>query len=62
MLLRKSHPKPVGMAQRLHEKNEITGKVLPSKGSHRRKYIAAIVENGKEYFLHATKGWRAVKV
>jgi hypothetical protein len=62
MRLRKEHVIPPHLdAQRIIEKRDMTDNSggIPKKGSHRRKYIAAVQKDGKEYFLHATKGWRA---
>lgn len=48
-------------------KHKRTGWLVPrgtkcgSKGSMNRRIIARHVEGGKEYRLHATKGYRAMK-
>lgn len=36
--------------------------VLPKKGTTDRRIIRRYVKDGREHYLHATKGWRSRRV
>lgn len=37
-------------------------RVLPAKGTTDRRIIKVIIKDGREHYLHATKGWRSRRV
>jgi len=56
----KGHIKPaLTLPIKRNERDEITGRVCLKKGTQRSKYIGYGKDDHREYFFHATKGWRS---